>query len=649
MSARPNLETLATRLGIVPAFHDLAGHERRASDATQEALVTAMGHDASSEEAARRSLAELEQPRLLGSVQVWREHAAGRPRAELRCGPGAWKGRVELRHEDGQVYEAPLSIISGGDGRTSVELPARPGPGYHRLRVELDDGRTAEQLLVVAPRTAPTASEILGERRAFGVAANLYSVRAERGLGCGDATDLSELARLVGSWGGDFIGLNPLHALRNRGDSISPYSPVSRLWRNLLYTDIECVPEIQTCDRVRALLAGNTGAKAVGRLRQADRIDYEAVLELKLDALRELHRTFLNGLGDGGTARHRAYASFVEQGGDGLEDYATFEALAEHFPDEPDWRRWPARYRDPRSPAVETFRREQTRTIDLYRWIQFELDRQVAAAARDGRAAGLSLGLLNDLAVGSPPDSADAWAHPGLFARGVSVGAPPDVFAPDGQDWGLTPIDPNRLSSDGYRFWTQLLRASFQHAGGLRIDHAIGLERSFWIPEGRPGSEGAYVRQPAEDLLGVLALEARRAGALVIGEDLGVVPAGLKRRLASWGVLSTSVLLFEREATGCPRRASARRCGIGALTGRGRCAASARRGGSDRRPRAPFLGPHPSAAARARPGRPRGRARADQPPGHFNGSPPELVAPHVATSRFDSVRPRDGRGAKAPG
>jgi 4-alpha-glucanotransferase len=563
MSARPELEALAARLGIVPAFFDLAGQERRASDATREALVAGMGHDASSEAAARRSLVELARTtdeRLLDPVQVWREHAASLARLELRAGPGALSGRIELRLEDGRVLEAQLAAAAGRDGRVSLALPCHAPQGYHRVRVELDDGRETEQLLVVVPRTAPRACEFLGGRRAFGVSTNLYTVRGRRGLGYGDFTDLHELLELVGSWGGDFVSLNPLHALRNRGESISPYSPVSRLWRNMLYIDVESVPEFEACEAARSRLATDGGASTVRSLREADRIDHAAVRELKLGLLRELHRTFLEGERAGATARGREYTAFTQEAGDALLDFATFEALAEGFPDELDWRRWPERYLDPRAPAVLAFRRERAEALDLQCWIQFELERQLAVAARAGRAAGLAFGLVNDLAVGSPPDSADAWAEPGLVTRGVSIGAPPDAFAADGQDWGLAPIDPNRLRADGYRLWTRLLRASFRHAGGLRIDHAIGLERSFWIPEGRPGREGAYVLQPADDLLGILALEARRAGALVIGEDLGVVPAGLKRRLASWGLLSTSVLLFERDGDGfrAPERYSPR-------------------------------------------------------------------------------------------
>ncbi|HSJ98501.1 MAG TPA: 4-alpha-glucanotransferase, partial [Myxococcota bacterium] len=180
-------------------------------------------------------------------------------------------------------------------------------------------------------------------------------------------------------------------------------------------------------------------------------------------------------------------------------------------------------------------------------WLQFELERQLAAAAERGRAAGLAIGVYQDLAVGSASDSADTWMAQGLFARGATVGAPPDDYAPDGQNWGLPPLDPHRLRADGYRHWSRLLRAGFAHAGALRIDHAMGMMRLFWIPEGRPGSEGTYVHARSDEMLGVLALESRRAGALVIAEDLGTVPPEFREELAEWAVLSSAVAYFERD------------------------------------------------------------------------------------------------------
>jgi 4-alpha-glucanotransferase len=275
---------------------------------------------------------------------------------------------------------------------------------------------------------------------------------------------------------------------------------------------------------------------------------------------RILHRAF-GALHRGrGTPRDRAYQEYRAREGEPLLDFATFCALEEsqvgsdglHAP----WPTWPASLRHPRSVAVSAFRAKHAEQVEFHAWVQFELDRQLALAAGAAREAGMELGVYQDLAIGLAPDAADPWCFPGLFAPGVSVGAPPDDYAPRGQDWGLPPLDPIRLRADRYRYYVRLLRAAFAHAGALRIDHVMGLFRLFWIPEGGPTAAGAYVRYPADDLLGILALESRRAHALVVGEDLGTVPDEIPRALESWGILSSRVLLFEREPGGAFRPAA---------------------------------------------------------------------------------------------
>jgi 4-alpha-glucanotransferase len=281
------------------------------------------------------------------------------------------------------------------------------------------------------------------------------------------------------------------------------------------------------------------------------------VLDAKLPVLRELFATFCAQRQLAANARSAAFAAFVAREGERLRDFGTWETLAAHFAEargEPatEWRRWPRAYQRPETEAVAAFRREHAREIEFRAWLQFELAEQLARAAETGRDAGLAIGLYQDLAVGSAADSADTWMAPTLFALGAAVGAPPDDYAPDGQNWGFPPLDPRALRADGYRFFSALLRASFASAGTLRIDHAMGLLRLFWIPAGRPGSEGTYVSYRHDELLGVLALESRRHEALVIAEDLGTVPPEFPPLLVDWGIVSSSVLYFERDA-GVPR------------------------------------------------------------------------------------------------
>lgn len=547
---RPALARLAARLGIEPAYFEIEGRERRTSDATYAALCTAMGVACASEAEAAASLAGLdadERARMIAPVRVWREHARAAP--VLRVIPPAsfdpLDAELELRAEDGSVERHPLRLPAS-DGRTSFELPLprRPAQGYHTLRLSVaapGGARGAEQLLVVAPRSCRLAREALGDSRALGLWTNLYTVRSQRGLGFGDLGDLARLGVLAAELGGDFLALNPLHALSNRGDAIAPYSPQSRIWQNVLYLDVEALPELAACAPARERLA----SLPLARLRATPRLEHEAVLDAKLDVLRELHTCFTKREREQPSERGAAFARFRSEGGGALRDFAAFQALQAELR-EPDWRRWPERFATPDKPAVHAFATEHAREVDFHAWLQFELDVQLARAASAARAAGLRLGLVKDLAIGSAADSADAWANPGLFARGAALGAPPDAYAADGQNWGLPPLVPARLRGSGYAYLRHVLRAAFRSAGALRIDHVMGLSRLFWIPDGRPGSEGAYVRQPLEELLGILALESQRAQALVVGEDLGTVPAGLGPELASWGILSTRVLCFER-------------------------------------------------------------------------------------------------------
>lgn len=410
----------------------------------------------------------------------------------------------------------------------------------------------------VAPR------ELLGRPRGFGLWLNLYSLRGRSRQGVGTLSDLAEAVRWAGAAGADFVGLSPLHALRNRGDEISPYTPLSRLFRNPLYLDVEAVPEWRDTPAVRRL--AERGARERERLDAAPRIDHERVAARQRRLLEGLHRSFRERHAHSDGPRGRSYARFVRAGGDALRDFATFCALDDHFAARGggrDWRDWPAAYRAPGSHEVARYRARHAREVDLQLFLQFELDRQLSRVAAAARRAGLALGLYCDLALGSAPSGFDTWAFADRFVDGVSIGAPPDAYAQAGQDWGLPPLHPRRLLDRDAAFWRLLLRANLARVGALRIDHVLGLLRQFWIPRGASARSGAYVRFPAVALLAVLADESRRAGAAVVGEDLGTVPRGLPPLLERFGVLSSRVLLFERDRGGFraarryPRRALA--------------------------------------------------------------------------------------------
>jgi 4-alpha-glucanotransferase len=556
MQKQSPLRDLADLVGIVPRYVDQTGTETRAtSDETRVAILRAMGIDASTPEAAREALEAMrarEAARVVTPVRVVRRADPDAARVELRvpegsAGDAEW--RVELVPEHGEPRRLAGTTQPEWNGTVSVELGELPPEGYHTLRLSVRTGgeeRAGEQSLVVVPDACPSVAEVAGRERVFGVIANLYTVRSARNWGVGDLTDLGALLEWTASVGGAFVGVNPLHALRNAGMDVSPYSPVSRLFRNVIYLDVEAVPELADSDEARRMLESDALRDERERLRASDRVEYERVMALKRRVLATLHREFAARHSAGDTERGRAYREYVAGQGEALEMFATFEALADEQRTG-NWREWPEELRDPASPAVAAFRAGRAEAVDFHRWLQWETDRQLGEASARGGRAGLAVGLYQDLAIGTSGSSADVWANPRLFLPGASIGAPPDEYSASGQNWGLPPMDPRVLREDGYRYWIALVRASMRHAGALRIDHAVGLFRQFWIPEGMDGAQGAYVRLPADDLLGILALEARRHGALVVGEDLGTVPEDVPPTMHAAGVLSSRVFYFERE------------------------------------------------------------------------------------------------------
>ncbi|MDQ6886116.1 MAG: 4-alpha-glucanotransferase [Gemmatimonadota bacterium] len=555
MTASP-LRQLAERMGIIREYLDQTGTElRETSDDTRIALLAAMGLDASSDAAASRELDQLEtleRERMLEPVRVVRADSGDRHLARVHVPGGS--ARVEWRTE---------LLLEGGDTRTDAgtaiasrdhaDLPiAAPLlPGYHRLRVSLSAGgeaRQAEQSLIITPFRCPDPAELGGG--VFGITANLYTLRGRRNWGAGDMGDLAMLAEWSGSVGAHFVGVNPLHALHNRGGDISPYSPISRLFRNVLYLEMEAIPDLVECAAARELLSSPGFQSELARLRDSGDVEYERVMALKRPLLDLLHRSFIEGHRDRGTARGERYRSYVTSQGEALQNFATWMALHEHVKSqagEGNGQGWPAAFRQPRSRAVLEFRDANADAVDFHRYLQFELDRQLADVAARAKRAGHRIGIYQDLAIGSAPGGSDVWAFPDLFIRGAAIGAPPDPLCESGQNWGLPPLDPRQLTHHGYDYWIRLLRASLANAGALRIDHVMGLFRQFWIPEGLTGREGAYVRFPSSDLLGILALEATRHGAFVVGEDLGTVPPDVPPALAERNILSSRVLYFERD------------------------------------------------------------------------------------------------------
>lgn len=564
-SSRSPLHEIAEYMGIVPEYVDQTGRNLRVtSDDTRRALLSAMGVDASTDDAARDSLAALravDLQRLIPPVRVVGLGDAAAARLSVRSPStrsmsGPWRLELEMENGERHASEGPWR----GGVRLDLALPSNIPFGYHRLRLTLSAGGqewSNEQTLIIVPPRCVTPADCLGDRKAFGLIANLYTIRSATNWGIGDFSDLASLAEWAGGVGADFVGVNPLHALLNRGNDVSPYSPLSRLFRNPIYIDVARVPEVEHAPELRARLGSPELVAQIAALRESADVRYEQVMAVKGIALTALHRVFVERVRRSGDARTRAYESYVAQHEPALTRFATWMAIAEaqagsqrENAHQNDWRAWPAELQSPDGDAVGVFAEEHAQRIDFHRWLQFEADRQLAVASSRARDAGMQIGLYQDLAIGTSAAGADAWAYPDLFVRGVSIGAPPDPYAESGQNWNLPPMNPRALRQSAYRYFIDLVRGGFRHAGALRIDHVLGLFRQFWIPEGMSGADGAYVRYPSSELLGMVALESVRHHALVVGEDLGTVPKEVPRSLEKWGILSSKVLFFERDRSG---------------------------------------------------------------------------------------------------
>ena len=539
------------------SYVDQTGEERRhTSDDTRVRLLAAMGLDASTDVKARRILRALRRARRsewIAPVRVVRQQSRNLTRVQVRV-PASDQNDVPwslvLRTEDGIETRWSGSTQGGRSRRLALAMPAVPPLGYHDLYVSFDVAGAGEhiigrqRLIVVPSRCTPPEVRLKG-RRGFGITTNLYTIRSEANWGAGDIGDVKSIADWLGRRGGSFVGMNPLHALRNADYDVSPYSPISRLFRNPLYLRVEDIPEFALDARAREHAASPEVRAELAELRSAAMLDYARVMSLRTPVLESLHRTFVQHEAVQATERGHAYVAYVAQENPQLTQFATFMAISER--EGPDARHWPAELRDASGEPVATLARALAERVDYHRWLQFELDRQLGSAETHAAHAGLSLGIYQDLAVGSAPSGSDVWSHPELFLLGATVGAPPDMYSDDGQNWGLPAINPHVLRATGYDYWTRLLRAGFRHTGALRIDHALGLFRMFWIPLGESAKQGAYVRSFNKELLGILALESARHGAVVVGEDLGTVPPEVPRVLARWGVLGSKVMVFERD------------------------------------------------------------------------------------------------------
>ncbi|MGW6173958.1 4-alpha-glucanotransferase [Arthrobacter sp. NPDC055138] len=551
------LQRLAREHGVGTTFRGWDGAEQAVGPATLVAVLTALGVPCKTDDDVTVSLRAAELAplqRTLPPAVVVRQGDATEVPVNVRAGA---RPRVQIVLEGGSRRD--VDVVPGGPHEAvgvprdhlAAVVPADLPLGWHTLEVtEAEAGQPAtgqaaasqpptgrpageaagtsvsqaQCALVVTPQRLSTADRL---PRSWGLMAQLYSVRSRSSWGVGDLDDLAVLAETAAAKGAGFVLINPLHAAEPKPPvEPSPYLPTTRRFVNPIYLRVEDVPEARDIPLANTFHNANLDAGI---------LDRDPVFAAKLQALETVFAV------PRPAERQQQFDAFRVQEGEGLERFALWCALAESLPPgAPEWS-------DPE--FIESQRSALKDRIEFHQRLQWLCDEQLEAAQRRALDAGMNLGIVHDLAVGVHPAGADAWALQDVLAAGISVGAPPDMFNQQGQNWSQPPWHPERLAESGYAAYRDMLRTILRHAGGIRVDHILGLFRLWWIPVGGPPGEGAYVYYDHEALIGILALEAERAGVVVIGEDLGVFEPGVQDYLAERGILGTSILWFEYDGT----------------------------------------------------------------------------------------------------
>ena len=544
-----SLVELARRYGVATEYNDWTGRHTTTASSTLIAVLDALGVPAATENERTASLAAHDRdywarslpPTIVGRSGVvssfWVHVSHGDP-------AGLW-----IRLEDGSARtglrqlennRAPYDLDGRLVGEATFELPGDLPLGYHQLHLQVG-ASDISTLVIVSPASMGLPAR-LGPSRAWGLATQLYSVRSQRSWGIGDLTDLADLAVWSASrHGAGFVLVNPLHAAAPTPPmEPSPYLPTSRRFINPLYLRVEAIAEFAYVRQRGSIRRARVEVQALAK--KSNRIDRDAAWKAKRSALESVYRVKRSA------GRELAYTAYRQREGQSLDDFATWCALAEQYGN--DWHQWPEDLQHPAGHAVADFAAEHAKTVDFHRWLQWQLDDQLTAAQATAVQAGMELGVMHDLAVGVDPNGADAWSLQDVLALGVTAGAPPDEFNQLGQDWSQPPWRPDQLVDHAYEPFRALVNAVLRHAGGVRVDHIIGLFRLWWIPKGAPPTDGTYVRYDHEAMIGVLALEAHRAGAVVVGEDLGTVEPWVRDYLRERGLFGTSILWFEADREG---------------------------------------------------------------------------------------------------
>ena len=549
------LRRVADANGVATGFWDWYGNWVGVSASTLLKVLGALGLplDESSTvgdvHEAQRLTEEREWRRTLPPTIVARQ--GGGYMFPVHVPDGSWVN-VQWVLEDGRKgpcdqvdrYVAPRMIDGELVGRATFDVPHWLPLGWHRLVATVEGGHVESATLIIVPNTL-SLPLLESSRRVWGVNAQLYSTRSASSWGIGDAADLADLAAVCADKGADFLLVNPVHASQPVSPlETSPYLPVSRRWLNPIYIRPESIEEYASLPQASRVTIEQLRDETRQFATRDDLIDRDCSWEAKSKALEIIFaapRSY---------HRQSQLDRFIERGGSELSNYALWCALVERE----GTIELPEDLARSSAPRVELERLELADRVDFYQWCQWVAAQQLEHAQHVAREVGMEIGIMADLAVGVHPYGSEKWSRPELFASGMSVGAPPDVYSQQGQNWSQPPWSPRSLAESGYLPLRDMVRAALANAGAVRIDHILGMFRLWWIPDGGAATEGTYVYYDHEAMMGVILLEAQRAGAVVIGEDLGVVEPWVRDYLRERGVLGTSVVWFEKEGGGWPLR-----------------------------------------------------------------------------------------------
>ena len=548
-SVTEKLRELAETVGVSTGFWDWYGNWKHVEDASLIAVLNSLGFslsfdpsEAEINEAFRRN-EDFAWAAPLPPTTVCRQGNEAEIPVHVPHGMGVW---CHVETEDGYHHELeqldrpiPPRMVDGNlVGRATFKIPNWLPQGWHRIVARHEDGSECSSTLIVVPQRLSCRLDD-GHKR-WGVAAQLYSTRSSGSWGMGDTQDLADLTAIVARDGANFLQVNPLHAPQPCfPQETSPYLPVSRRWASPLYIRPEAIDEYARMDgKERGVITRYAHASR----SQEDIIDRDLSWKSKLKALRKIFEIPRS------ITRQAQFDHFCAEGGESLENFALWSALVFENGDI----ELPAPYASINAPEVEQARQRLAGEIEFWQWCQWIVFDQLIRAQESAHRLGMDMGIMSDLAVGVHSLGSEIWSMPEIFAPGMSVGAPPDMYSQQGQNWSQPPWSPRGLAKAGYAPLRDMLRSVLSYSGAVRIDHILGLFRLWWIPEGMEASAGAYVSYDHEAMVGIVLLEAQRAGAVVIGEDLGTVEPWVRGYLNDRGILGTSVLWFEKEGSGWP-------------------------------------------------------------------------------------------------